>query len=109
MRRALTLVLALAVPLAACTAAQQDAVARNAARSTVNRVVLERYPGVPLEPAINCVIDNASAQQILALAADSVGGPTESSAQIVAQIVRQPATLNCLAAQGLPALLRTGG
>ncbi|SEK57945.1 hypothetical protein SAMN05444413_102257 [Roseivivax marinus] len=93
----------------ACTAQTQDQIARNAARSTVNRIVLERYPGVPVEPAIGCVIDNASAQQIYALAADSVTGPTASSAQIVAEIVQRPETLTCLAAEGLPALLRTGG
>ncbi|MHA6344991.1 hypothetical protein [Roseivivax sp. CAU 1761] len=108
MRRAAILALT-ALVLAGCTAQAQDQIARGAARSTVNRVVLERYPGVPLEPAIDCIIDNASAQQILALAADSVGGPTASSAEIVAEIVSRPPTLQCLAAEGLPALLAGAG
>ena len=85
--------------IAACTPQTQDQIARNAARSTVNRVVLERYPNLPLEPAINCVIDNATAQQIYALGADSLGGPTESSAQIVAEVVQKPESVRCLATE----------
>ena len=87
--------------LAACDSATQDQIARNAAKSTVNRVVLERYPGVPVEPAINCIIDNATAQQIYALAADSVTGPTAATVEIVAGIVKQPDTVRCLAAMTL--------
>ncbi|MGR3581141.1 MAG: hypothetical protein ACU0CV_15880 [Sagittula sp.] len=98
--------LSLAVALGAGTPQAQDAVAREAARSTVSRVVVNRFPGVPVQPAIDCVIDNAEAAQIYALAADTVGGPTESSVQIVTQIVSKPETVTCLATKGLPALLR---
>lgn len=92
--------------LAGCNVQAQDEIARSAARSTTSRVLVERLPGVPLQPAVNCVINNASAQQILALAADSVTGPTESTFQVVSGILQQPETLRCLAAEGLPALLR---
>ncbi|MFW2543382.1 hypothetical protein ACN2XU_12125 [Primorskyibacter sp. 2E107] len=98
--------LASALLLAACTPQAQDQIAREAARSTVTRVVTDRFPGVPVEPTINCVIDNATAVQIRALAIDTVGGPTQSSIEIVTQIVSKPEALTCLAAQGLPALLR---
>ncbi|MBU2960881.1 hypothetical protein KO516_08645 [Citreicella sp. C3M06] len=98
--------LALLPVLASCDAATQDQIARNAARSTVNKVVLQRYPSVPVEPALNCVIDNANAQQIYALASESVTGPTQSSVEIVTVIVSKPETLTCLAAEGLPALIR---
>ena len=101
MKKALLLILA----LGACTAQSQDTIAREAARSTVSRVVVQRFPGVPVQPAIDCVIDNASAQQIYALAVDTVGGPTESSIQIVSEIAARPETLSCLANRGLPALL----
>ncbi|WP_292286669.1 hypothetical protein [Marivita sp.] len=104
MRLALFLVTALAVT--GCSVQQQDRIARDAARSAVTPVLVERFPGVPLEPALDCVIDTASAVQIRALALDSVGGPTESTAQIVTDIVSTPETLSCLAAEGLPALLR---
>lgn len=97
----------LMVPLlAACSPQAQDQIARDAARSAITPVLVERFPGVPLEPALNCVIDNASAVQIRALAVDSVTGPTESTVQIVTDIVSKPETLTCLAAEGLPALLR---
>ncbi|WP_353473014.1 hypothetical protein PVT71_03005 [Salipiger sp. H15] len=102
MRVALGLVLA----LAACSPQTQDQIARQAAKSTVARVVADRYPGVPVEPALDCVIDHASSTQIYALAADSVTGPTASTVEVVADIVSKPETLTCLAAEGLPALIR---
>lgn len=95
-----------ALILAGCTVQQQDQLARDAARSAITPVLVERFPGVPLEPALNCVIDNASAVQIRALALDSVTGPTESTVQIVTDIVSQPETIRCLAVDGLPVLLQ---
>ncbi len=92
--------------LAGCNVQAQDEIARSAARSTTSKVLVQRLPGVPLQPAVNCVIDNANAQQIYALAADSVTGPTESTFQVVTGILQKPETLRCLAAEGLPALLR---
>lgn len=99
-------VLGLVLALAACNAQTQDELARSAARSTTSKVLAERLPGVPLQPAVDCVINNASAQQIYALAADSVTGPTESTLQVVTGILQKPETLTCLARNGLPALLR---
>ena len=103
------LALTLTATLAACNAQTQDQLARGAARSATSKVLAERLPGVPLQPAVNCVIDNASAQQIYALAADSVAGPTQSTVEIVTGILRQPETVRCLAADGLPALLAGNG
>ena len=95
-----------ALTVTGCSQQAQDEIARDAARSAITPVLTERFPGVPLEPALNCVIDNASAIQIRALALDSVTGPTENTVQIVSDIVSKPETLTCLAAEGLPALLR---
>jgi hypothetical protein len=92
--------------LAACSAESQDEIARSAARSTTSKIVVEQFPGVPVQPALDCIINNATATQIYALAADSVTGPTESTVQIVREIVSKPETLTCLAAEGLPALIR---
>ena len=91
--------------LAACTAAQQDDLARDAARQAVRPVLEERFPGVPIEPATDCIIDNSSAQEILALAADAVTGPTASTAEIVIRIASRPETIECIATDGLPAIL----
>ena len=63
-------------------------------------MLAERFPGVPVEGATDCVIDNANAQEILSLAADSVTGPTASTVEIVARIVTRPGTIECLIEEG---------
>jgi hypothetical protein len=93
-----------AVLLAGC-AETQDQIARDAAKQAVRPVLAERFPGIPLERATDCVIDNASAREILILAADAVTGPTASTVEIVLDIVQRPATIQCLAEDGLPVLL----
>lgn len=92
--------------LAGCTTAQQDDLTRRAAKNAVRPVLAQKLPGVPVEPATDCIIDNASSKQLLSLAADAVTGPTASTAQIVTNILSQPATLTCLATKGLPVLLK---
>ncbi|RVT82770.1 hypothetical protein DXV76_16175 [Rhodobacteraceae bacterium CCMM004] len=105
MRIPLALLVA-ALPLAGCVTMTQDQIAREAARAAITPVVVREFPGVPVEPALDCLIDNASANEILALAADSVGGPTASTVEIVTRIAARPATLQCLASDGLSAFLR---
>ena len=98
----------MAIPLlilAACTPAMQDDLARDAARTAVRPVLEDRFPGVPLEPATDCVIENATANEILSLAADAVTGPTANTVEIVSDILSRPATLTCLATEGLPVLI----
>lgn len=93
------------VTLAACTPEMQDELARDAAKNAVRPVLQDRLPGVPVEPATDCVIDNATAKEILALAADAVTGPTANTVEIVSDILVRPDTLTCLASEGLPPLL----
>lgn len=95
------------VLLGACVSQSADQIARAAARSAVNPVLASRFPGLPLEPAANCVIDNASASEIVSLAASARGGVTDETARLVLDVVRRPATLQCLATDGLPVLLTT--
>lgn len=102
LRRALFLV----IPLAACNAATQDQLARGAAKSVVARAATERLPGVPVEAYTDCIIDNASSQQILTLAADTVTGPTASSWEIITGIARQSATLECFLRAGMSGVIR---
>lgn len=104
MIRVALLIAALAV-IPSCTQRMQDEVARDAARTAVRPVLARDFPGVPLEPATDCVIDNASANEILVLAADAVTGPTASTVEVVSDIVARPATIECLAREGLPAVL----
>ena len=95
----------LGLGIAACTPAAQDALARDAARQAVRPVLAERFPGVPLEPATDCIIDNATSNELFALAADAVTGPTASTIEIVSDIASRPETITCLATEGLPVLL----
>ena len=104
MRRLFLASLAFAA-LSACTPEQQDELARDAARNAVRPVLEDRLPGVPVEPATDCIIDNATAGEILSLAADAVTGPTANTVEIVSDIIARPDTLTCLATQGLPPLL----
>ena len=90
---------------AACTPQQQDELARDAAKQAVRPVIQERLPGVPAEAATDCVIDNATASEILSLAADAVTGPTANTVEIVSDVLSRPETLTCLATEGLPPLL----
>jgi len=94
-----------AATLAACTPADQDRLTRDAARAAITPVLVQNFPGVPVQPAVDCIIDNASSRELLALAADSITGPTANTVELVTNIVSRPDTLNCLLANGLPALL----
>lgn len=97
---------ALVLALSACALPTRDDVTRAAAKSAIRPVLAQRLPGVPAEPAADCVIDNASSNELLSLAADSVTGPTANTVQIVTTIVSRPGTIQCLATEGLPALLQ---
>lgn len=94
-----------AATLAACTPADQDRLTRDAARAAITPVLVERFPGMPVQPAVDCIVDNANSRELLSLAADSLTGPTANTAELVTNIVSRPDTLNCLLANGLPALL----
>jgi hypothetical protein len=92
--------------LAACT--PQTAVtdlSRDAARSVVRPVLADTFPGIPLEPATDCIIDNAEAGELFTLARAAATSPDASTTQTVVDIARRPATLTCFAEDGLPALL----
>ena len=91
--------------LSACVVPSTEQITRDAARSTVNRVVVSRFPALPVEPSIDCIIDNATQGEIRGLASDAVTGPGEASIQTVFSIIRRQRTVQCLATRGVPALL----
>lgn len=92
--------------LAGCALPTRDDVTRAAAKSAIRPVLADRLPGVPAEPAADCVIDNANSSELLALASDSITGATASTVQTVTGILSRPGTIQCLATTGLPALLQ---
>lgn len=102
----------LALPLAALFALSAcgedglvDELARDQARSAVNPVLAERFPGLPLEPATNCVINNASSSEIFQLASAGVTGVDGDDTQLIFEIATRPDTVDCLLKSGLTALL----
>ncbi len=90
--------------LAACTSTGADRLTRDAAKSVIGRTVATRYPGVPVQPAVDCLIDNATADEVRGLASDTLTGPTAATTETMLGIARRPATLRCLAAQGAAGL-----
>ena len=94
--------------LAACVDTRPaDTIAREAAKDAVRPVLQRRLPGVPVEPAVNCVIDNASAGEIISLArAGAAGAPDPASVETVLAILRREGTIDCLATDGLSPFLR---
>lgn len=97
--------LAVVCAFSACTPLQQDNLTREAAGRVIKPVLANQFPGVPLDAATDCVIDNATRDELLSMAADAVTGPTASTTQIVTTVLSRPATIQCLATSGLPELL----
>ncbi len=82
-----------------------DQLARDQARKAVNPVLAERFPGVPLEPATNCVIDSASASEIIQLAKAGATTVSQTDVELVVQIATRPETIECLLKDGLTPFL----
>ncbi len=102
MRRALTLVAAVTA-LSGCAYATQtaDAIARQQAKAVVNGVIAENLPGVNAAPVTDCIIDNATAPEIVTIAGAAVTGMTPETGQLVLEITRRPDTVSCIASNGL--------
>ena len=92
--------------LSGCGAANDaaDAVARDRAKTVVNGVVEERFPGVNAAPVTDCIIDAASAGEIIQIAGASVTGVTQSTVEQVLEIAQRREAVNCIAENGLALL-----
>ncbi len=90
------------VVLPACEAANEtaDTVARDTAKSVVNGVVEDKFPGVNAAPVTDCVIDNASRGQILSIAKASVTGVDQETVETVVGIAKKPDTVKCITNAG---------
>ncbi len=92
--------------LSAC-AGVQDELARDAAKRAVRPVLAQNFPGVPLEPAVNCVINASSANELTRLAlAAAQPVPSPQTTALVVEIATRPETIRCLATDGLAPFLR---
>ncbi len=106
MKKILIPALAAVMALSACgDDGLADQLARKEAKDTIRPVISKRFPGVPLEPATDCVIDNASAVEILQLAKAGVTGLGPEETQLVIEIATRPETVECLLKDGLAPFL----
>ena len=81
--------------------------ARDAAKSTVSKILTTRFPAVPaaaVTPFTDCVIDNASGREIAELARDAVIGVSDTTVALVTDVIGRSETTKCIAKAGLAAL-----
>ena len=92
--------------LSGCGAANDaaDAVARDRAKVVVNGVVDDRFAGVNAAPVTDCIIDAASAGEIIQIAGASVTGVTQSTVEQVLEIAGRREAVECIAENGLALL-----
>jgi len=102
----MTSLICAAAILSGCAAANDaaDAVARDRAKTVVNGVVEKRFPGLDARPVTDCIIDAASAGEIIEIAGASVTGVTQSTVEQVVDIAARPEAVNCIADNSLTLL-----
>ena len=106
------LVWVLPLALSGCAAAVGGAVGpaanvvtqatRAAAKATVVQVAEARFPGVPVAPISDCVIDNATVTEIVTLARAATGEPTPRAVDTAVAVLSRPDTVSCVTERGLP-------
>lgn len=88
--------------LAACDPAQvADKVGRRAADTVVRPIVSDYVPAGQAETATRCIVDNASAEDVKALAQDVGVGAGSRTVANVMRIAATPGAAACLAASNL--------
>jgi len=90
---------------AACSNSVVEDTSRDIAKRTVNDVVSTRFPGVNSAPYTDCIIDNASTDEILSLAQNALTQNTNAIATMVAEIAQRPDTTTCIAQSALGSFL----
>ena len=91
--------------LTACSNPLVEDTSREVAKGAVNDVVSTRFPGVNAAPYTDCIIDNASTDEILSLAQSALTNNTNAAANTVLTIAGRPGTSTCIAESALTSLL----
>lgn len=96
--------------LSACLPLQDaaDQIAREQARTYVNTEIQGRFPGVNAEPITDCVINNASAQEIVAIAGGVALGDTQTASATVNTVLQRPETIRCTTSGAIGGLINGG-
>ena len=92
------------LPGCAVVSEAADAVARDQAKSVVNGVVASTFPGVNAAPVTDCIIDAASAGEIISIAGAAATGVTQSTVDTVLEIAQRPEAVQCIAANSITLL-----
>ncbi|MEM9796698.1 MAG: hypothetical protein AAF919_09425 [Pseudomonadota bacterium] len=93
--------LAVILAVSACNSEVGTQVTQAAARSVVNAEMERRFPGAPTAPVTDCVIANATSEEIITVATAAATGPDERTAQTISTVLRRPDTIRCVATEGL--------
>ena len=103
MNRSILAIAFFSVALFGCSLAPGvvEQTSRDVAKGIVNSVIQQKFPGVNAAPYTDCIIDNASTDEILRLAQGAVAGSTDAATTLVLDIASRPATTQCLAQNAL--------
>lgn len=83
-----------------------ETTARDTAKTVITPIVQARFPGVPVGPATDCIIDNATLSEVFELAKAATLGVTPSTTDTVIAVAARPETVKCIAQASLPLLLQ---
>ncbi|SLN26393.1 hypothetical protein [Pseudooctadecabacter jejudonensis] len=94
MTKSFAFLAAAALTLSACDMVEIAAVdtGRDAARAVVAPIVADTVPGPAGQVLTNCIIDNATGDELLVLAAQ---GASADNITLVSNILARPATVTC--------------
>lgn len=95
-----------ALVLGACSETQEAVTkaTRDTAKTVVNGVVEDKFPGVNAAPITDCIIDNASVSEILTISKAAVIGVQPDTVDTVVAISQRPETATCIAKNSLKLL-----
>ena len=96
---------AILMALAGCVPITQEQVARETARGVIRPILADRFPGIPVEPLTDCVIDSATVPELYALAETVFTGLTPAAINTITDIAIRPETVACLATDGIGGVL----
>ena len=97
----------ISLALSGCTLGNDvvEQTSRDLAKGVVNGVVQQNFPGVNAAPYTDCVIDNASSEELFRLAKGTATGANDAATSLVLEIAARPATSQCIAQAALGAAL----
>jgi len=92
--------------LAACDIgnALVEQTSRDVAKGVVSNVIQQKFPGTNVAPYTDCVLDNASFDEVLEIAQSAATGGKKATA-LVLEIAARPATAQCIAVNVLGSAL----